>query len=589
MIPKMPKMPKVPTLSSLRPLKRTIKTGSHKKVSAMKPLPAAKPVPVVDKGDKLVHLDHVEDNIINSGRAGLRYSMLLFKELHTLLVERKAKLIVSEKYDGSPSIVFGRDPQTNKFFVATKAFFSKTPKINFSEEDIETNHGYSADLVHKLKTALRYLPEVTPVSGIFQGDLMYTADKVNDDASFVANTVTYSCNYPHVEALVRNSAMGIAVHTEYTGNDLRRLTRIKREEGFPALYYFNSSKDVYLIPVEFQLHEVHYPKETQEEVLSLLNTIHLSTSQTIFTDSRYEVITRYKTKLKSYINETVRQDVSPRIEHFSEYIKEPLSDELANIFKDLFYVHGKLQRIKDILNECLYQTNKYRPFDMSINGAKTKGEGFVVSFNGHLMKIVDRKEFSRHNFLRSTMLKKDAKTTVFAFARMNPPHKGHSLLVAFVKGMASKLGADHLISISSSHDKNNPLPPVKKLAYLNEFYPNTNFELCSTHFIHELRKLHQSGTQHLIFVAGGDRTEMYEGVLEELNGKDEFFHFPLFQVVSAGDRDSEKTDISGMSSTKMRRYADIGDYSLFFQCAPVDDTPELVRHLFEDVQRGLNQ
>lgn len=588
MIPKMPKIPKVPTLSSLRPAKRTIKATSHKKLPEMKPMPPAKPIPVVEKGDKLVHLEHVEDNIINSGRAGLRYSMLLFKELHTLLVERKAKLVVSEKYDGSPSVVFGRDPQTNKFFVATKAFFSKTPKINHTEEDIEKNHGYSADLVHKLKTVLRYLPEVTPVTGVFQGDLMYVADKVNPDASFVANTVTYSCNYPHVEALVRNSSMGIAVHTEYIGNDLRRLTRLKREESFPALYYFGASKHVYLIPVEFQLHEVHYPKETQEEVLSLLNTVHLSTSQTIFTDSRYEIIVRHKTKLKNYINKTVREDTSPNVHGFAEYLNEPLSDDLMTVFKDLFYVHGKLQRIKDILNECLYQTNCYRPFDTSINGAKTKGEGFVVSFNGHLMKIVDRKEFSRQNFLRSTMLKQNAKITVFAFARMNPPHKGHSLLISFVKGMADKLGADHLISISSTHDKDNPLPPAKKLAYLKEFYPNTNFALCDSHFIHELRKLHLSGTEHLIFVAGGDRTEMYETVMNEMNGKDEFFHFPLFQVVSAGERHADKTDISGMSSTKMRKYADIGDYSLFLQCAPVDDKPELVRHLFEDVQRGLS-
>jgi hypothetical protein len=586
---KMPKVPKVPTLSSLKPGKRVIKAAPRKRAAVVKALPPVKElVASVEKRDKLVHLEHVEDNIINSGREGLLYSMALLKELHKRLVERKANIAITEKYDGSPSIVFGRDPQTNKFFVATKSFFSKEPKINFSEEDIENNHGYSSDLVYKLTTAFRYLPDVTPCSGVFQGDLMYVADMVKEDASFVANTVTYACRLLHTKVLVRQSALGIAVHTEYLGNDLRRLTRAKAEESVSPLYYFRSSKEVFLIPVHVPLHEVDYPTAVQEEVLSHLTTVHLSTSPNIFTDSRYAVINKYKAKLKSYINKTVRENSTPHAAEFAEYLNEPLSEELIYIFKDLFYVHGKLQRVKDILNEVLHQSNSHRPFDTYINGAKTKGEGFVVSFNGHLMKIVDRQEFSRQNFLRSTMLEKDAKITVFAYARMNPPHKGHSLLIAFAKGIAQKLEADHLIAVTSTHDKDNPLSPTKKLNYLKHFYPDTNFEQCSSHFIQELRKLYQAGTRHLIFVAGGDRKEMYETVLNDMNGKDEFFHFPLFQVVSAGERHADKEDISGMSSTKMRKYANIGDFSSFSRCAP-DGNPALVRHLFEDVQRGLEE
>lgn len=579
---KMPKVPKVPTLSSLKPRKHVIKAAPRKKITVTKALPPVKETVVVDK---LVHLEHVEDNIINSGRAGLTYTMLLLKELHKLLVNPlETKLPITEKYDGSPSVVFGRDPQTTKFFVATKAFFSKTPKINFSEEDIQENHGYSEDLVRKLTAAFRHLPKVIPVTGVFQGDLMYTADTVGEDASFTANTVTYSCNQSFVADTVKKSKLGVVVHTEYIGNDLRRMSRSK--SGQSPLYYFRESKDVFLIPAKVGLHEVYYPAEKQEEVLSLLNTVHLSTSPNIFTDSRYEVIKHYKAKLKPYLNKTIREGTSPFAEGFAHYLNAQLETETLTILNDLFYVHTKLQQIKDILHECLYRSNTYRPFHTSINGVQTKGEGFVVSFNDHLMKIVDRQEFSRQNFLRQRAVGKDAKTTVFAFARMNPPHKGHGLLIYTVKYIAAKFGADHLIAVTATHDSNNPLPPAEKLAFLNEFFPDTNFSLCESHFVHELRKLYQSGTRHLILVAGSDRVDMYEDTLNEMNGKDEFFYFPRFEVVSAGARRADATDIRGMSGTKMREYARLSDYHLFLHCAPVDDNPALVRKLFEAVQQG---
>ena len=34
----------------------------------------------------------------------------------------------------------GTDPEDGKFFVGTKGVFAKTPKLNKSPEDIETNH-----------------------------------------------------------------------------------------------------------------------------------------------------------------------------------------------------------------------------------------------------------------------------------------------------------------------------------------------------------------------------------------------------------------------------------------------------------------
>jgi len=61
------------------------------------------------------------------------------------------------KYDGSPAMVFGHDPESGKFFVATKSAFNVSPKINYTHEDIEKNHGKVPGLANHMNQALNHL------------------------------------------------------------------------------------------------------------------------------------------------------------------------------------------------------------------------------------------------------------------------------------------------------------------------------------------------------------------------------------------------------------------------------------------------
>ena len=61
-------------------------------------------------------------------------------------------------------------------FVASKSAFNKNPKINYTHEDIEKNHGHAPGLVSKLKAALDHLPKVTKPGKVYQGDFMYHKD-----------------------------------------------------------------------------------------------------------------------------------------------------------------------------------------------------------------------------------------------------------------------------------------------------------------------------------------------------------------------------------------------------------------------------
>ena len=86
---------------------------------------------------KLKHLEHAEDHVIHAGREGFVHAHQNLTDLHDQMKGRKNNTSITTKYDGSPSIVFGHHPENGKFFVGSKSVFNKTPKVNYSHEDIE--------------------------------------------------------------------------------------------------------------------------------------------------------------------------------------------------------------------------------------------------------------------------------------------------------------------------------------------------------------------------------------------------------------------------------------------------------------------
>ena len=76
---------------------------------------------------KRLHLEHPEDTILTGDLSVLDAFL--------------APNDYSVKIDGSPAIVWGTNPDNGKFFVGTKSVFNKrTPKINYTVEDICRNH-----------------------------------------------------------------------------------------------------------------------------------------------------------------------------------------------------------------------------------------------------------------------------------------------------------------------------------------------------------------------------------------------------------------------------------------------------------------
>ena len=365
--------------------------------------------------DKLTHLEHAEDHPINAGAAGFDHAVNTLSQVHAGLTGKKSEAKVTTKYDGSPSIVFGHHPQSGKFFVATKSAFNANPKINYTHDDIERNHGHAPGLVEKLRHALTHLPKVTPKKGVYQGDLMYSGDDVskeNNKVNFNPNTITYST--PENSKLgkkVSSSKIGVAVHTQYHGKDLESM---KASFG-PSLKNFKKHKDVHIINTESSTSSKLTPEQSKA-----FNS-EIQKAKELHKDHDYSHLDGHQEHVSTYINKTVRDGTTPNAKDLKKHIaarydakasklKTEKSKTAINLkktaalnhvdtnkdaFNRTFAIHGHLQAAKNYLVSAL---DDGQEFEHSINGKATGPEGHVAIVDNKPTKLVNRANFSKANF-----------------------------------------------------------------------------------------------------------------------------------------------------------------------------------------------
>jgi nicotinic acid mononucleotide adenylyltransferase len=238
-----------------------------------------------------------------------------------------------------------------------------------------------------------------------------------------------------------------------------------------------------------------------------------------------------------------------------------------------------------------------------MGGKETKPEGFVAIRNGRPSKLVDRAEFSRTNFLQGAFQKgnepkpepnEDTPTNpvVTSFGRMNPPTKGHGVLVDKVKELAKENKAKQVIALSRSQDpEKNPLTPEQKIKHVKRMFPDAQVELADESeptMIGHMKKLQKAGHDHVVMVVGSDRVDEVKALLDRYNGKD--FNFKKIDVVSAGQRDAdaEDEDPSSVSATRQRAHAITNKRKEFQKGVPDTLHPEHADELFNDVKRGMD-
>ena len=390
--------------------------------------------------DKNTHLEHLEDEIINNGLTGAKTAVRFLNSLKEMLNGvGKGSTNITVKWDGAPAVFAGINPENGKFFVATKSLFNKTPKINYTNADIETNHG-SEGPADKLKLALKHLPKLG-MKGIFQGDIMFTKeDLVEEEVDgvksvvFTPNTITYAVPADSkLASTIRKASIGVVWHTSYSGKTIK---------GLKASFGVDSSKFTTTKSVWSEDAGVKNVSKvaglTKADTKSLTAKINMIKGAIKKAGKFFDVLKREQTilslggQLKIFFNSKIRagtklSGVDKLVKEFDKYYIERMTKEIADrktdkgkakyqkMFKDsnkelkrykneIYFAFATYLAIKEAKMIVVQQLNKIQgigTFLKTGDGFKvTAPEGFVAinAKSGKAVKLVDRLEFSHANF-----------------------------------------------------------------------------------------------------------------------------------------------------------------------------------------------
>jgi hypothetical protein len=376
-----------------------------------------------EEGAKLKHIKHPEDRVFE-GSNGYAHAQGALHHAHEAIKSGEHSTNLTMKYDGSPSIVYGHHPENGKFFVASKSAFNKNPKINYTHEDVDANHGHAPGLVEKLKDSLDHLHKVAPKKGVYQGDLMFSGDdkKHNDNGSvsFTPNTIKYTAHGEEADK-VKKAKLGVVTHTQYHGDTLSSM----KADPHPDLHNFKSHSDVWSKTPEHDTRHVHYSEADQAKFKK-----HIDAAEKVHKahkDTMYDATAPHggdSGHLATYINHTVRTGEKPTADGLQNHIADKYQKQIDKLKSDagkarkhtelashmthisgnsdhynhLLKMHGHLQNAKDILTKTLNQHEG--GLEHHIGDKRTDPEGFVIHHNGEPSKLVNREEFSKANLLK---------------------------------------------------------------------------------------------------------------------------------------------------------------------------------------------
>ncbi len=187
------------------------------------------------------------------------------------------------------------------------------------------------------------------------------------------------------------------------------------------------------------------------------------------------------------------------------------------------------------------------------------------------------------------------KGVVFMFGRFNPPTLGHEKMVKRAVQVAKRAGIREVrLYPSFTQDrKKNPLPHREKVKWLSKFFKGVkviNSTDARTPFA-AARQISDQGFKRVIMVTGGDRAKEFQSQISKYikhKDPDKSFEFDEFSVVSAGQRDPDAEDASGMSASKLRALAAAGDFDSFSKGLPSLATESDAGKLFDAIRRGMN-
>ena len=372
------------------------------------------------------HLTHLEELILTQGQDGFNQAKnFLYELIKNLKGQDNSIKNVSVKWDGAPAIFTGINPDNGQFFVGTKSVFNKEPKINYTPQDIDANHGHAAGLAKKLKLALQYLPLVG-IKGILQGDFMFDNDDVETEDiegtthyTFRPNTIRYAVEAnSELGKQVIAARIGIIFHTTYNdlsgggasfGADISGLSKS------PSVWfddaYFKDDTGILLSEQEekFILEKINEADSINVDYTNLplknLNTyINSEIRQGEFLDDPSKSFEKFKNWYQQAVDKSIEKVKRPESKERKKQAGEDKLREFNSQKQDItniFKISKLLSEAKAIFITKYDKAVATKHFIDNGDGtlSVTKAEGFVaVDHTENGIKLVDRLEFSKNNF-----------------------------------------------------------------------------------------------------------------------------------------------------------------------------------------------
>lgn len=381
---------------------------------------------------KNLHMEHLEDAIFNEGSAGTVEAIRFLESVTEMLSgNSKSSVNITVKWDGAPAVFAGVNPENGKFFVGSKSVFNKTtPKINYTNADIDKNH--PGGLGATLKVALKELKKLN-ITGVLQGDIMFTSDSIEvqdidgeSHITFQPNTITYAVpSNSDLAKVIKRAKIGVIWHTKYTGKTMATMKagfnpNVKKLQKPSSVWYDNASF-----------------KDTSGA--STFTKAEVKSMQKLITDvkSKFKAAGRFVDELhnsdlisevKIYGNAQIRQGTSSlSAADFQKRMKDKMQTAIDNLKTDrakerkqktmdetmkfltrnrkklqsVFDLHDSITKAKIYIVRKLERVKNLGTFIRTENGFKvTAPEGFVAidKPSGNALKLVDRLEFSKLNF-----------------------------------------------------------------------------------------------------------------------------------------------------------------------------------------------
>jgi len=385
---------------------------------------------------QLKHLEHLEDEMLNYGVEGCMAAVSFLKELRKMLGHQESTGFMQTKWDGAPSLICGTDPNSGMFFVGTKSVFAKTPKICYTDVDVDMY--YEGDLAEKLKFSLKYFAPLG-ISGIVQWDLLFTNSTLKTETidgdrlyTFRPNTITYGIPVDHpIGKAAGRAKIGVVFHTHYKGDDFQSMQALAGAE-------VNGSVDALVVKNDTPMHRVGFSKQEMNKFDTYISKIErmcqicgpfldeLVTNTGTTGDAKFHIASY----LKQFFNSEIKNarsigNVDEAMYDMLNFYGEKMDKELAKIktvanrtkkcalvynsqnyvvdnvykFKAMLALYKELQAVKQMVIDKLDHLEEFRTYVQTEKGYKvTTPEGYVLHKDGSMIKFVNRLEFAYNNF-----------------------------------------------------------------------------------------------------------------------------------------------------------------------------------------------